>query len=75
MTSWDPNEDGSYWVIGGRYVDLSFRQRSWAEVAGPFRTRYDAEAMWRRLSFLYTHDARVRFTIVEAADQPEGAVA
>jgi hypothetical protein len=70
LARWDPTEDGRYWVIGGKHADMTFRRRSWSEVVGPFKTRYDAEAMWRRLSFIYTHDARVRFTIVEAADAP-----
>ncbi|WP_394761966.1 hypothetical protein [Phenylobacterium sp.] len=68
MTRWDPNEDGRYFVIGGKHVDMTFGHRSWSEVVGPFRTRYDAEAMWRKLSFLYAHDARVRFTIVEGCE-------
>ena len=64
MTRWDPTEDGDYWVIGGRYVDMSFRHRRWSEVMGPFASRYEAEACWRRISFAYSHDACVRFTIV-----------
>jgi len=65
MTPWDPTENGRYWVIGGRYTDLTFQHRSWSEVMGPFASRYDAEACWRKVSFLYTHDARVRFTIAQ----------
>lgn len=66
-TRWDPNETGRYWVIGGRYMDMTFQQRRWSEIVGPFATRYDVEAAWRRLSFIYTHDATVRFTIVQDA--------
>ncbi|MCR5873451.1 hypothetical protein LRS10_04150 [Phenylobacterium sp. J426] len=73
MTPWDPTENGRYWVVGGGYTDLSFTARVWGEALGPFPTRYDAEACWRRLSFAHTHDARVRFTIVEEAHAARAA--
>ena len=72
-TRWDPDENGRYWVIGGKHIDMTFQHRSWSEVIGPFSTRYDAEAMWRKLSFVYTHDASVRFTIVQNADVAQAA--
>ena len=73
QTPWDPTETGRYWVIGGRYLDMTFQRRGWSEVIGPFTTRYDAEAAWREISFAYTHDARVRFTIVEDSDASQEA--
>lgn len=65
MTPWDPTEAGDYWVVGGGFTDLSFTTATWSERLGPFATRYDAEACWRRRSFAHTHEARVRFIIVE----------
>jgi hypothetical protein len=65
MTKWDPNEKGEYWVIGGRYTDMTFKHRRWSEVLGPFASRYEAEACWRKISFAYSHHAEVRFTITQ----------
>ena len=67
MTPWDPTEDGRYWVVGGRYADLSFKACVAPQALGPFPTRYDAEACWRQVSFAHAHEARVRFTILEDA--------
>lgn len=67
MTRWDPNERGRYWVVGGRYADMRFERALSVEAQGPFATRYDAEACWRKLSFANAHDATVRFTILEDA--------
>ncbi len=65
---WNPAEKGRYWVVGGRYIDMTFQHRSWSEMIGPFDTLYDAEAVWRRISFAYAHEARVRFTILRDAE-------
>ena len=73
MTRWDPTEDGRYWVVGGAYADLSFRTCPAPQAFGPFRTRYEAEACWRQLSFSHCHAARVRFRILEDADVAQAA--
>lgn len=65
MTRWDPTENGCYWVVGGLYADMSFRVCVSGRAMGPFRTRYEAEACWRQLSFRHSHAARVRFSILE----------
>jgi len=69
----NPNLIARYWVIGGKHIDMTFQHRCWSEVEGPFNTRHDAEAMWRKLSFLHTHDARVRYTIVRDAEVARAA--
>ena len=58
-----------YWVIGGEYECLSFRSvKSGApEVFGPFETRDEARAEWKRKSAEHSSRANVRFGI--AAEQ------
>ena len=66
MTRWTPEETGTWWVVGGRYADVSFTKITWcAPALGPFSRRADAEGAWRRLSFAYAADGLVRFSIVE----------
>lgn len=60
-----PAEKGRYGVVGGRYVDMTFQHRSWSEMIDML---CDAETVWRRISFAYAHEARVRFTILRDAE-------
>jgi len=69
----NPDQTARYWVIGGKHIDMTFQHRCWSEVEGPFSSRCDAESMWRKLSFLHTHDARVRYTIVRDAEVARAA--
>ena len=65
MTPWDPTEAARYWVVGGGHTDSTFACATWSAAHGPFPTRYEAEACWRKVSFAHTHQACVRFTIRE----------
>ena len=58
-----------YWVIGGEYECLSFRSvKNGAPIVhGPFDTRDQARAEWKRLSAEHSSRAAVRFGI--AAEQ------
>lgn len=66
-TKWTREPDGArYWVVGGRYADMSFRHLSWtAQTLGPFVRRRDAEDAWREISVAYSSECLVRFHIVE----------
>lgn len=62
----EETDGGRYWVVGGRYSDMSFRYLDWtAPALGPFLRRRDAEDAWRAVSVSYSADCRVRFHIVE----------
>ena len=54
-----------YWVIGGEYECLSFRSvKNGAPIVhGPFETRDQARAEWKRLSAEHSSQASVRFGI------------
>ncbi|WP_334164783.1 DUF4170 domain-containing protein [Phenylobacterium sp.] len=73
MPPWDPHERGDYWVVGGKYLDAGFRHRRWSEVIGPVDSLYEATAIWRRMSYLYSHDALVRFHVVRSAESARAA--
>ena len=54
-----------YWVLGGDYSCTGFRAlRDGSEqVRGPFPTRDEAQAEWRRLSAEHSSRATARFSI------------
>ncbi len=58
-----------YWVIGGEYECLSFSnvKDGAQQVFGPFATRDQARAEWKRRSAEHSSKATVRFGI--AAEQ------
>jgi hypothetical protein len=55
-----------YWVIGGKYGDLSFERLTsdTPTIAGPFNCEEEAKSEWRRLSFEHRAYATTRFSIV-----------
>ena len=54
-----------FWVLGGEYDCPSFeRMRDGTEqIRGPFQSRDEAQAEWRRLSLESSSRAAARFTI------------
>jgi hypothetical protein len=64
----------NFWVIGGEYGSMNFHRlvEGSAQVRGPFKTRREAEEVWRAVSEENRHKAGVRFSIVE---EPIRAVA
>jgi hypothetical protein len=57
-----------FWVIGGVYTCLGFKAlRGEGRVEGPFETRDEAKAAWKRLSREHSSHAAARFSI--AAEQ------
>jgi hypothetical protein len=52
-----------YWVIGGEYDSTAFRTLRRPDVAGPFDTREEAKAAWRRLSDETRSCATARYAI------------
>ena len=54
-----------FWVIGGDYECLSFRKVKDGDplVFGPFDTRDEARAEWKRVSAEHSSRATVRFGI------------
>jgi hypothetical protein len=61
--------DKEFWVIGGRFRDVSFAafHRETGELHGPFPTYAEALACWRERSTTTRADATVRFTVVTSA--------
>lgn len=61
-----------FWVIGGEYASMEFDAlKTRPQVEGPFGTRDEARAVWKRLSAEYTSRAAVRFSIAsERMDGP-----
>lgn len=66
-----------YWVIGGEFGSLNFHTlvHGTQQAEGPFRTRQEAEQVWRRLSEEQRHRCNVRFTIVRDAPRAEAPAA
>jgi hypothetical protein len=54
-----------FWVLGGDYSCTRFKQLKdgVAQVRGPFPTRDEAQAEWRRLSAEHSSKATARFSI------------
>jgi hypothetical protein len=54
-----------YWVIGGDYSCLGFKalRNGSPLAAGPFESRDEACAVWKRLSSEHSSRATVRFSI------------
>jgi hypothetical protein len=61
-----------YWVVGGRYNDMSFSQmvEGTKRIEGPFRNYTEAEAAWRAHTDETRSDACIRYTIVACAPNP-----
>ena len=66
-----------YWVIGGEYRDMSFREivPGKAERLGPFATYKEAHKAWAARAWATVDDALMRFRIVREADGGESAAA
>jgi hypothetical protein len=64
----------NFWVIGGEFGSMNFHKlvEGSAQVRGPFKTRQEAEEVWRALSEENRYRGAVRFSIVE---EPNRAVA
>jgi hypothetical protein len=63
-----------YWVVGGEYRDLTFREivpGKTEERLGPFSTYAEAHKEWARRAWATVDDALVRFRIV--SDQSKAA--
>ena len=54
-----------FWVVGGQYtaMDFSALHPEGAAVVGPFCSREEAQAAWRRLSSEHSYRATTRFSI------------
>ncbi|MGC1304734.1 MAG: hypothetical protein WA840_20375 [Caulobacteraceae bacterium] len=53
-----------FWVIGGVYTCMGFKAlRGDSRVEGPFETRDEAKAAWKRLSREHPSRATARFSI------------
>ena len=60
-----------FWVIGGEYRCLEFRELSSASAPiGPFATYEEAEQVWRARAEQTRGEASTRFTIVTTAPNP-----
>ena len=60
-----------YWVIGGEYRCLEFREiNGAARVLGPFDCYDAAEKVWRERTEASRSSAATRFTIVATAPNP-----
>ncbi len=60
-------QSSNYWVIGGEFGSMNFHKlvHGSAQVQGPFKTRQEAEDVWREVSEQNRHRGSVRFSIVE----------
>ena len=58
-----------YWVVGGVYRDMAFSalRDGPPQVMGPFETRDEAQAVWKKISHETKGHATTRFSI--AAEQ------
>ena len=54
-----------FWVVGGEYSCLAFKalKNGAPDVLGPFETRDEAKAAWRRISDQTRAQATVRYAI------------
>ncbi len=54
-----------YWVIGGDYADMGFRQirPGTHTIEGPFDNAQQAKAAWQNLSRQFSSSATARFAI------------
>ena len=53
-----------FWVVGGEYSCLAFKTLTkGAQVLGPFDTRDEARAAWRRVSSETSSCAKAKFSI------------
>jgi hypothetical protein len=60
-----------YWVIGGEFRCLEFRELDGsADALGPFKTYEEAERVWRDRAEATRGEARTRYTIVTTAQNP-----
>ncbi len=60
-----------FWVVGGEFSCLEFRELSQAAPPiGPFTTYDEAEGAWRAKAEQTRSEARKRFTIVTTAQNP-----
>jgi len=60
-----------YWVIGGEYRCLEFRELNGeAASLGPFNSYEEAERVWRERAESTRGQANTRFTIVATAPNP-----
>ncbi len=60
-----------FWVIGGEYRCLEFRELAApATPLGPYASYDEAEIMWRKRAEETRGEARARFTIVATAPNP-----
>jgi hypothetical protein len=66
-----------YWVIGGEYHDLEFRDfdHETSRIFGPFPRYEDAKSVWRQRSEMSRSKAYVRYSIVSNAPAGDGAQA
>jgi hypothetical protein len=52
-----------FWVIGGEYAAMDFKQLKAGEVFGPFDSRDEATAAWKRVSAETRSRATARYSI------------
>lgn len=53
-----------FWVVGGEYSCLAFKTLTKAaQVLGPFDTRDEARAAWKRVSTAASSNAMAKFSI------------
>lgn len=63
--------DKQFWVIGGEFRCLAFREVDGApSVSGPFESYEAAEKIWRERTEASRSSAATRFMIVESAANP-----
>lgn len=57
----------NYWVIGGEFSSMNFHSFNdgTASVSGPFKTRDEAQQVWKIESAKYRPNAGYRFVITE----------
>jgi len=56
-----------FWVVGGRFGDMSFAALNAGELHGPFGNYADALVCWRERTNATRSEATVRFTVVTTA--------
>jgi hypothetical protein len=61
-----------YWVVGGRYNDMSFSRvvDGTQRIEGPFNSYTEAEQAWKAHTNDTRSDACMRYTIVACAPNP-----
>ena len=57
----------NFYVIGGEYSSFNFHRfkHGTEEVLGPYKTRDEAETIWKEKSALKKHQATYRYIILE----------